>query len=368
MTLTPLWNKPKVTEVDIKRGYVDRYFLQNISTKAIVEVDKKQYMTLKRHALYSPLAIEWKIAGYANDIVAKDGKLIRGTKHVNTVLTNFHNTRMPGLNRILRNPLEYFVGVTNAEPVLVSSVPTTQVSNFTVSEMITTTTTLPPTPVLVWTEIAYDTVPTRGSNVNLSTTTPDGTLDSGWTSYSYSVATNYLAMTYGSIKANAANPVVIYPNVNFDHNNIRLYCNVSRLSTDRTGSGMRLQLFSSSGDSIALRVALTRQTAGATVISVQGVDSVGTVTELMSSTSPNLGAPGTYTIILEVEGDTVNAYYASAGGAAIEDATLIGTAALPSYITALDRNSRTFALQSTGATTQIAEHYVIGSISVWNKI
>jgi len=43
MTDVPLSNRPKITDKDIIVGYMMRYFLQSVSTKKIVEIDKKQY-------------------------------------------------------------------------------------------------------------------------------------------------------------------------------------------------------------------------------------------------------------------------------------------------------------------------------------
>ena len=110
---TPLTNKPKITQTDINNGYVTRYFLRHISTKLITEVDKRQYEAFKNNVLYEKIDLEWSIMGFANDKLAADGKLIYGTKHKNTVTTQFYDKKLPGLSRYLPNPLEYFQGVDN---------------------------------------------------------------------------------------------------------------------------------------------------------------------------------------------------------------------------------------------------------------
>lgn len=110
---TPYANTPKITQTDINNGYVTRYFVRNISTKAITEVDKKQYDMFKTNVLYEKLDLRWGISGFANNKLAADNNIIYGTKHSNSVITQFYNKRLPGLNRLLSNPLQYFQGVTN---------------------------------------------------------------------------------------------------------------------------------------------------------------------------------------------------------------------------------------------------------------
>lgn len=111
--LTPYNNRPKITQTDINNGYVTRYFVRNVSTKVVTEIDKKQYEAYKNNALYERLELLWLISGFANDKLSTDNKIIYGTKHQNSVTVQFYEKRLPGLNRILPNPLEYFSGVDN---------------------------------------------------------------------------------------------------------------------------------------------------------------------------------------------------------------------------------------------------------------
>ena len=109
----PYSNRPKITQLDISNGYVTRYFVRHISTKVVTEVDKKQYEAFKPNVLYEKIDFQWVITGLANDTLSSDGKIIYGTKHRNTVVTQFYNKKLPGINRLLPNPLEYFQGVDN---------------------------------------------------------------------------------------------------------------------------------------------------------------------------------------------------------------------------------------------------------------
>lgn len=109
----PLSNKPKITTKDIDIGYVMRYFAKSPASKDVIEIDKKQYEMFKYDAKFTTIELKWLISGLANDTVSKDGTIIFGTRHRNTVTIDTYNIKMPGLNKILRNPLEYFQGVDN---------------------------------------------------------------------------------------------------------------------------------------------------------------------------------------------------------------------------------------------------------------
>ena len=109
----PYSNRPKITQTNLNNGYVTRYFVRNVSTKVITEVDEKQYEVFKNNTLHETIQFPWMIAGVANNQLSTDNKIIYGTKHKNTVTTNFYEDRMPGLKRVLSNPLEYFQGVDN---------------------------------------------------------------------------------------------------------------------------------------------------------------------------------------------------------------------------------------------------------------
>lgn len=112
--MEPLSNRPNITQRDINNGYVMRYFVRNISTKVITEVDSVQYARFKRDVMFQTLEMQWLISGYANDIISTDGKTIFGVRNKNTITIKVYNDVMPGLITLLRNPLEYFLGVDNS--------------------------------------------------------------------------------------------------------------------------------------------------------------------------------------------------------------------------------------------------------------
>lgn len=355
----PKSHLPTITREDIRRGSVQRYFVRHAILKTVTEVDFSQYKQLSLNPMYTAISLNWTIGGYEDDIILGESAAVLGARTLNTNLVRTYEKYLPGISTLLRDPLQFFSGkLRSARTFIPPTLPTA-----------TTTENSTEAAALSWQEVAYDTIPTRGSNVDLSTTSPDGALNSGWQGYSYSGATNtYLVMTYGAIKSGIANPTQIYADTNFGHSNIRLYCDIGRLGVDRTGASCEMGLFYNSDDSIRLRILISRQTAGNSTIAIEGVDSVGATTTVVTGTVLALGTSDTYRFILEVDGNTVNAYYSETAGAAIESATLIGTGTLPSYIQALDRNARTIGFRAYGSTSLIAEHYILGNISVWNKI
>lgn len=114
MYTSPLSNKPKISQQDINSGFVNRYFVRNISLKNVTEVDVKQYEVFRKNPMYQTIKLPWIIMGNANDTVGIDGKLIYGTRHKNSITVAFYERQLPGLSRVLRNPLEYFYGVMNS--------------------------------------------------------------------------------------------------------------------------------------------------------------------------------------------------------------------------------------------------------------
>lgn len=112
MLSAPVSNRPTITNNDVLAGYITRYFIKPISTNKVIEVDKKQYDMFKNSAFYESLEMKWVIGGYNKDITTADGHIVYGAGHRNEVSLDFYDKKMPGLKRILRNPLEYFSGKT----------------------------------------------------------------------------------------------------------------------------------------------------------------------------------------------------------------------------------------------------------------
>jgi len=94
---TPLDVRPIITSTDITRGYVTRYFAQASSTRRIYEIDKQQYNTFSLDPYYTTVKLPW--------VLVDDGISTAGSK--NTKVIEYYNKKIPGLNRKLRNTVEY---------------------------------------------------------------------------------------------------------------------------------------------------------------------------------------------------------------------------------------------------------------------
>jgi len=106
---TPIDTRPRITNEEIRNKFVTRYFVQLISTKKIYEVDKVQYDFFVNNSYYIVVELPWSIMGNINTEII-NGQLQLGLIDKNYKVVEYYNTKMPGLIRKLRNPLEYFVG------------------------------------------------------------------------------------------------------------------------------------------------------------------------------------------------------------------------------------------------------------------
>lgn len=108
--LVPFSNKPKITVEDVSTGFVNRYFVKQLSSKKITEIDKVQYDKFVRNPYYTAITVPWAIAGYDKDILDNSGNLILGAANRNLQIIKYYEEKMSGLGNILKNPLEYFNG------------------------------------------------------------------------------------------------------------------------------------------------------------------------------------------------------------------------------------------------------------------
>ena len=105
---TPLDARPIITEADIRRGSVLRYFAQSVSTRKIYEIDRVQFNIFKKDPYYVTLQLPWIITGKLESTVVNNNTVL-GVREQNERIVNFYNRTMPGLTRKLRDPLEYFI-------------------------------------------------------------------------------------------------------------------------------------------------------------------------------------------------------------------------------------------------------------------
>jgi len=97
---TPFETRPIISSLDIRRGYVKRYFTQMNSTRKIYEIDKDQYAVYTTDPNYTTISLSWII----------DATDPTDTSIKNTNIIIYYNKKMPGLSRKLRNPFQYIGG------------------------------------------------------------------------------------------------------------------------------------------------------------------------------------------------------------------------------------------------------------------
>lgn len=113
------YNTPKkyfvtLTKEDIKKRHITRYFLSQLNTKKIIEIDEKQkdewYSKQIDNALYQILQIEWWIAGETETII--DGAIRKfGVRDKNKNAIQKAKQTIPKIDSYLTNPLEFYVDV-----------------------------------------------------------------------------------------------------------------------------------------------------------------------------------------------------------------------------------------------------------------
>lgn len=100
--ITPLESRPNITQTDIVRGYVTRYFTQLNSTRKIYEINKEQYNIFLNDPYYVTIQLPWIIVDLTSNSDSREYITNRNSK----IVEHFNN-KMQGLNRKLRNFDEY---------------------------------------------------------------------------------------------------------------------------------------------------------------------------------------------------------------------------------------------------------------------
>jgi len=89
---------PTPTEIEYKRGYIQRYFVQksNDINSYIFEVNKNSFGTLIVSPYFTVVAILWKISGNPTEIMDANSKSIK-----------IGNKTIPSLHKYLQNTLQF---------------------------------------------------------------------------------------------------------------------------------------------------------------------------------------------------------------------------------------------------------------------
>ena len=108
---TPITYKPIISPSDYKLGYIDRYFLKKRNEQKFIEIDESQYKSWERGTIdsnvYDALNFRWFISGNIQDI--KLGDVVQyGIITKNTRQIQYAQQQLPGIQNILKDPLQYY--------------------------------------------------------------------------------------------------------------------------------------------------------------------------------------------------------------------------------------------------------------------
>lgn len=103
---SPISTKPRVTQLDIVRGSITRYFIKSISRYQVLEINREQYNIFKDNPYYVTAKMPWIVAGNLFPSVV-NGRPVPSIEEQNKKIIDFYGTRMPELKRKLKNLLEF---------------------------------------------------------------------------------------------------------------------------------------------------------------------------------------------------------------------------------------------------------------------
>lgn len=101
-----------ISDDDIQKKFITRYFLQKINEPQIIEIDLTQYDQWKSgridRNLYIGSTVNWKITGPVNTIINNNVKQIGVIDHNTNEISNIRR-KLPFIDVELINPLEFYV-------------------------------------------------------------------------------------------------------------------------------------------------------------------------------------------------------------------------------------------------------------------
>lgn len=108
-TSIPFPTPPTITNVDIDKGYITRYFLKFLSNKIVIEINKSQFDIFAKNSLYQTISFKWYITGNIED--RTDNRVGEGVRTKNQRAINYYSSIMPDLQFTIKGPLQYYKGV-----------------------------------------------------------------------------------------------------------------------------------------------------------------------------------------------------------------------------------------------------------------
>ena len=86
---------PAPTEIDYKRGYITRYFVQsaNDASSSVYEVDKDEYSIIVANSFYINVKLNWRLIGTVEQIRESNSKsVLLASKTIKSISLYLPNT------------------------------------------------------------------------------------------------------------------------------------------------------------------------------------------------------------------------------------------------------------------------------------
>ncbi len=110
----------RITQSDIKTGYISRYFFKKLNDSLFVEIDELQFKTWQNGRIdpnsYFGVQIRWYISGTVND-ETQGVVTVKGVRTKNTEQIAYAERFVPGISNVLTDPLQYYSDNTFKIPV-----------------------------------------------------------------------------------------------------------------------------------------------------------------------------------------------------------------------------------------------------------
>jgi len=121
-----LTNKSKIiTATDRQKGFINRYFIQNLSSAVIYEVDNLQFKLYNSNKLdtnlYNIVVVKWHITGNIEDSYKNSNVFVIGVKNKNKESIRKAKKKIPGLSAKLTNLLEFYADTEFIVPADINS-------------------------------------------------------------------------------------------------------------------------------------------------------------------------------------------------------------------------------------------------------
>lgn len=109
----PVVTTPVVTRQDAENGFIIRYFVRFVNdSNYIVEIDKKQFTSLKNNPRFITTELKWKIVGTKKTLQLTSGAIVYGVGDVNRQAVSNVDLTFGGLRKYIVDYEQFWIGET----------------------------------------------------------------------------------------------------------------------------------------------------------------------------------------------------------------------------------------------------------------